>query len=136
MVGKGVMCPMSMTMILNFHIQIVKLLAGKLCIRGPCFYLIDNSIVESTAMNTFIHYQWITDSTSSIRKVEIITMPSDEPRHYPDDIDYETAIRKLHKSLHGRKLHPTWVKGHQDDTTTYENLSPDARLNVDVDSLA
>jgi hypothetical protein len=28
--------------------------AEKLCIGGPCFYLIDNSVVESTAMKTFI----------------------------------------------------------------------------------
>jgi hypothetical protein len=38
--------------------------AEKLCIGGPCFYLIDNSVVESTAMKTFI----LTKVVANIRR--------------------------------------------------------------------
>jgi hypothetical protein len=51
-------------------------------------------------------------------------------------VDYVTAIRELHKSLGGRKLHCRWVKGHQDGQYDYDELSPEAQLNVDVDSMA
>jgi hypothetical protein len=37
---------------------------------------------------------------------------------------------------HSRPFRTDWIKGHQDDTTPYDNLSRDAQLNVDVDHLA
>jgi hypothetical protein len=61
---------------------------------------------------------------------------TNQPRRYPDDVDYVTAIRELHKSLGGRKLHCRWVKGHQDGQYDYDELSREAQLNVDVDSMA
>jgi hypothetical protein len=42
----------------------------------------------------------------------------------------------LHRSLGGRKLQTKWIEGHQDEDKTYEDLTTDARLNVDVDKLA
>jgi hypothetical protein len=53
-VGKeGVVCPMSM-MMLNFHIQIAKLLRSFVLKEDHASILINNSVVESTAMKTFI----------------------------------------------------------------------------------
>ena len=46
-----------------------------------------------------------------------------------------TAIRELTMSLRNR-IKSQWIKGHQDDRTPYENLSRDAKLNVDADNLA
>ena len=46
-----------------------------------------------------------------------------------------TAIRALNNSL-GRRIKTQWIKGHQDDKTAYEQLSDDAKLNVDADTLA
>jgi hypothetical protein len=49
----GVVCSMSMTSHVELPYPDCKV-TEKLCIGGPCFYLIDNSFVKSTAMNTFI----------------------------------------------------------------------------------
>jgi hypothetical protein len=58
-----------------------------------------------------------------------------KPRHYPDNSDYILVIQELLRELN-RPLAPTWVKGHQDDDKPYNDLSREARLNVDVDELA
>ena len=81
-------------------------------------------------------YTWSTDSKAAIGKVIFVTRRSNHPRRYPNEMDYVTAIQELHKSLSGRNLKCHWVKGHQDAHTTYEDLSPTAKLNVDVDELA
>jgi ribonuclease HI len=81
-------------------------------------------------------YIWSTDSKAAIGKVTFITRSTNQPRQYPNEVDYVTAIRELHKSLKGRKLKCNWVKGHQDDRAPYKTLSPIAQLNVDVDKLA
>lgn len=36
----------------------------------------------------------------------------------------------------GHKLHGQWIKAHQDDDTSYEDLNCNARLNIDSDHLA
>jgi hypothetical protein len=42
---------------------------------------------------------------------------------YPDNADYVTAIKELHQPLGDRKLHTSWVKGHQEDNTAdYKKL--------------
>jgi hypothetical protein len=82
-------------------------------------------------------YTWLTNSRAAISKVTVITQKSYESSRYPDDVDYITAIRELHRSLGGRRLRRLkWVKGHQDQDKDYDDLSRDARLNVDVDTLA
>jgi len=81
-------------------------------------------------------YKWLTDSKAAISRVTFITRRSSQPRRYPDDVDYDTAIRELHQCLGGRNLQPTWVKGHQDENADYASLSPEAKLNVDADTLA
>ena len=81
-------------------------------------------------------YIWSTDSKAAIGKVIFITRYTNQPRRYPDEVDYVTAIRELYKSLGGRRIKCHWVKGHQDERTSYEELSPTAKLNVDVDAMA
>jgi hypothetical protein len=81
-------------------------------------------------------YIWSTDSQAAISKVTFITRTTNQPRQYPNEVDYVTAIKELHKSLKGRQLKCHWVKGHQDASTPYEELSPTAKLNVDVDAMA
>jgi ribonuclease HI len=80
-------------------------------------------------------YRWATDSQAAISKVQFITRPSKRLSKAPEDVDYLTAIRELHKSLGGR-LQTQWVKGHQDEKQSYDTLSYDAKLNVDADALA
>ena len=79
--------------------------------------------------------RWLTDSKAAISRVEFIIGSSKCVRKTPEDIDYVSAIRSLHKSL-GLKLTTAWVKGHQDERIEYERLLPDAKLNVDTDHLA
>jgi hypothetical protein len=98
--------------------------------------LLVTSLAKFWGLNHKCRYRWITDSKAAISKVTFVTGPQYSPRQYPDDIDYVTAITELHRSLGGRKLHPTWIKGHQDGDTAYDELSSDAKLNVDVDQLA
>ena len=81
-------------------------------------------------------YRWLTDSKAAISKVTVVTTTKYIPRRYPDDVDFITAIKELHTTLGGRKLKTTWIKGHQDEDKTYDELSSDAKLNVDADRLA
>lgn len=94
------------------------------------------SLAKYWGLHHRCRYRWLTDSKAAISKVNVITKPNYFHRRYPDDVDYVTAIKELHGALRGRKLRPTWIKGHQDETHSYDELSPDARLNVDVDELA
>jgi hypothetical protein len=80
-------------------------------------------------------FTWLTDSKAAISKVTMVARATSKPRRYPNDIDYVTAISELHKSLGGR-LKTKWVKGHQDDRQDYNELSTDAKLNIDSDALA
>ena len=79
--------------------------------------------------------RWLTDSKAAISRVDFITKKSYRARKAPEDIDYVSAIKALHKSL-GLHLSTEWVKGHQDERTDYDRLSPNAKLNVDTDNLA
>ena len=79
--------------------------------------------------------RWLTDSKAAISRVEFITRHSNRKNRTPEDIDYVTAIRHLHKSL-GLNFTMDWVKGHQDQRVDYDRLPPDAKLNVDTDHLA
>ena len=48
---------------------------------------------------------------------------------------HSTVYCKLHQELR-RPIKPQWIKSHQDTKLTYNKLSADAKLNVDVDELA
>jgi hypothetical protein len=85
---------------------------------------------------TDVRYTWLTDSKAAISKVTFILRPSHTPRQYPDDVDFVTAIRELHRTLGSRAIKCKWVKGHQDDDMAYENVSRSAQLNIDADALA
>jgi hypothetical protein len=99
--------------------------------------LLVTSLAKFWGLQHKCRYKWLTDSKAAISKVTLITTSkTSSSRRYPDDIDYVTAIKELHQTLGGRSLHPTWIKGHQDDDTEYDKLSQDAKLNVDVDGLA
>jgi Reverse transcriptase (RNA-dependent DNA polymerase) len=94
------------------------------------------SIAKFWGLQHRCRYKWITDSKAAISKVTYITTSQFAPRRYPDDVDYVTAIHELHRALGGRKLRISWIKGHQDEDTDYEQLSRAAQLNVDADQLA
>lgn len=94
------------------------------------------SLARFWGMSHRCKYKWLTDSKAAISKVTFIIRSSKRPRQYPDNIDFHTAIRELHQSLGGRRLKIKWVRGHQDDRIPYEELSPEAKLNVDSDALA
>jgi hypothetical protein len=94
------------------------------------------SLAKFWGLNHRCRYKWLTDSKAAISKVTYITTTGYSPRRYPDDIDYVTAIQELHRSLGGRKLKSSWIKGHQDEDKDYDDLSAAAKLNVDVDRLA
>jgi hypothetical protein len=71
------------------------------------------------------------------QSVKLHLSPGKPTGHGDSRMKWTTAIRELHQSLSGgRKLKCHWVKGHQDAHTTYEELSPTAKLNVDVDTMA
>ena len=81
-------------------------------------------------------YTWLTDSKAAISKVTFILRSSTQPRCYPDDIDFVTAVRALHIALGRKSIQCKWVKGHQDSGKDYNELSDAAKLNIDVNSLA
>jgi hypothetical protein len=94
------------------------------------------SLAKFWGLNHKCRYKWLTDSKAAISRVTFITTTRFTPRRYPDDVDYVTAIREIHQSLGGRKLRTAWIKGHQDEDKEYDELSPEAKLNVDADNLA
>lgn len=79
-------------------------------------------------------FRWYTDSKSAISKVRMFSTKG-KPRHYPDNSDYVMVIQELLRELK-QPLTPLWVKGHQDEERPYNELSREAKLNVDVDELA
>jgi hypothetical protein len=80
-------------------------------------------------------FRWLVDSKIAINRVTFIVSKDHRPKKQPDHSDYLTVIRDLHKELR-RPLKSQWIKAHQDEKTTYEKLSADAKLNVDADKLA
>ena len=82
------------------------------------------------------HYIWLTDSKAAMSKVTFLLRPTAQPRQYPDDIDFVTAVRALHTALGHKRIRCKWVKGHQDSYKEYNELSDDAKLNIDADTLA
>ena len=80
-------------------------------------------------------YRWIVDSKAAISKVTVVTRVSHQLRRAPDNSDYLMVIRSLRREL-GKPIEPIWVKGHQDEDTSYEELSASAKHNVDADTLA
>jgi hypothetical protein len=79
-------------------------------------------------------FRWYTDSTSAISKVRMYTVKGKTNR-YPEHSDYIMVIQELAAELK-RPISACWVKGHQDEDRSYEELSRQAKLNVDVDTLA
>jgi hypothetical protein len=75
------------------------------------------------------------DSKVAINRVTFVISKDYRPTKQPDNIDYLSVIRDLHHKLR-RPLRAQWIKGHQDNTTKYEKLQPDTKLNIDADRLA
>jgi hypothetical protein len=79
-------------------------------------------------------FYWIVDSKSAIAKVKMYS-GSSENHPYPDHCDYISLIRELQRELR-RPIKTIWVKGHQDDQRSYDDLPQQAILNIDADNLA
>ena len=77
-------------------------------------------------------FRWIADSKVAINRVVLVTRKDHCcPTQQPDNCNYLSLIQELR-----RPLSSEWIKGHQDETKSYEQLSSDAKLNVDTDRLA
>jgi hypothetical protein len=94
------------------------------------------SLAQFWGISHVCRCKWLTDSKAAISKVTFIIPPSNRPRQYPDNIDFDTAIHEVHQSLGGRKMRIKCVQGHQDDRIPDEELSSEAKLNIDIDALA
>ncbi len=70
----------------------------------------------------------------ALHRVTFVVRKDFRPTKQPDNIDYLSVIRDLHKELR-RPLRAQWIKGHQDDQRQSDTLSPDAKLNIAADKL-
>ena len=80
-------------------------------------------------------FKWLADSRTAINRVTVVTSPGYTFTERPENADYISVIQYLSKELR-RPIQAHWIKSHQDSTLPYTALSPDAKLNVDVDELA
>ncbi|KAI2509676.1 hypothetical protein MHU86_4796 [Fragilaria crotonensis] len=80
-------------------------------------------------------FRWLADSEVAINRVTFVTRKDYSPTKQPDNSDYLTTITELFRELR-RPMLTKWIKSHQDGKISYDKLTPDARLNVDVDELA
>ncbi|KAI2501468.1 hypothetical protein MHU86_12983 [Fragilaria crotonensis] len=80
-------------------------------------------------------FRWIVDSKIAINRVIFTVRKDSRPTKQPDNVDYLSVIRALYRELR-RPIKIQWIKSHQDDKTSYDKLSSDAKLNIDVDKLA
>jgi hypothetical protein len=80
-------------------------------------------------------FRWLADSEVAINRETFVTRKDYSPTKQPDNSDYLTTIKELFRELR-RPLLTKWIKSHQDGKISYDKLTPDARLNVDVDELA
>ena len=80
-------------------------------------------------------FRWYCDSEAAIGRVEKTLYPYSKRRSQPGNVDIVSLIAS-EVQHHGRRFRCTWVKAHQDDSIPYSQLSPMAKLNVDVDRLA
>ena len=68
-------------------------------------------------------FRWLFDSKIAINRVTFVVSKDHRPTKQPDNIDYLSVIRDLHKELR-RPLKIQWIKGHQDDSSNYDTLPP------------
>lgn len=80
-------------------------------------------------------FRWLADSEVAINRVTFVTRKNHSPTKQPDNSDYLTTIKELFRELR-RPMTTQWIKSHQDGKKSYKDLTPDAKLNVDVDELA
>jgi hypothetical protein len=80
-------------------------------------------------------FRWLVDSKIAINRVTFVVSKDHRPTKQPENIDYLSVIRDLHKELR-RPLKIQWIKGHQDNRSKYDTLPPDTQLNIDADHLA
>jgi hypothetical protein len=80
-------------------------------------------------------FRWLADSKVAINRVTFVTRKDHSPTKQPDNSDYLSTIKDLFRELR-RPLKTKWIKSHQDGKMSYDKLTPDAKLNVDVDDLA
>jgi hypothetical protein len=80
-------------------------------------------------------YQWLCDSESALKQVHQLQYHETKKCKQPNNVDILSLLAS-HLPALGHRLDGKWVKAHQDDDSTYDELSRDARLNVDVGKLA
>ena len=80
-------------------------------------------------------FRWLADSEVAINRVSFVTRKDYSPTKQPDNSDSLSTIKNLFREIR-RPMKTQWIKSHQDGKTSYDKLTSDARLNVDVDDLA
>ena len=75
------------------------------------------------------------DSRIAINCVTFTVSKDHRQRKQPDNSDPLSVTKEVHKELK-RPLKTQWIKAHQDERKEYEELSAEAKLNVDIDGLA
>ena len=80
-------------------------------------------------------FRWYCDSKAAIRRIQRFASPRSHVTLMPYDADLISMIASLRKELRCR-FQSVWVKGHQDNLTSYDHLPISARLNIDADYLA
>ncbi|KAI2497423.1 hypothetical protein MHU86_17081 [Fragilaria crotonensis] len=80
-------------------------------------------------------FRWIVDSKAAIQRVLRHTRHGRPQRKQPNNTDLMTIIISNTRDLK-RPIKTSWIKGHQDETISYDRLPLRARLNIDADFLA
>lgn len=79
--------------------------------------------------------RWYCDSKAAISRVKLTLYLYSKRRSQPNNVDI-VALIEVEVRYHRRPFRCKWVKAYQDDGIPYSQLSPMAKLNVDVDNLA
>ena len=80
-------------------------------------------------------FRWYTDSRSAITRIKKHAVRGSRSRQLPHDADLLAIIQTMLKELR-RPFALQWVKAHQDELVSYNQLPLAARLNIDADFLA
>jgi hypothetical protein len=80
-------------------------------------------------------FRWLDDSKVAINRVTFVTRKDYSPTKQPDNSDYLATINDLFRELR-RPMKTQWIKSQQDGEKSYDQLTSDANLNVDIDNLA
>ena len=81
-------------------------------------------------------FRWLADSQVAINRVTVVTHKDYRPTKQPDNCNYHlSTITELYREFR-RPMQAHWIKSHQDSKIPYDDISREAKLNVDANELA